>query len=336
MAFEELKNYRDGRIWKRLLAARPEQAYWFYEYEPPDLMGMGFKPDIIYHYTDVNGLHGILQSGRLWASAAYYLNDSSEIEYGCQLGRRALGEWRIANDKNRCFAAETLRALDHVFSSPLSRISRSTTIYVACFCQNDNLLSQWRAYGQVGGYSLGFQIATGNLGLTVPGGFWDLRLAKVVYNSAVQQERINSFVKEALLSISESSLENVSEGARKALMRDAISYIENRLLDEIVMFKNPAFKEEKEWRLIVRPRLFDPPQNQESSSDGPIFKFRASRGFLIPYLELHPEITHLPLKSVRFGPSLDAARAENSVRMLLGTRGYDGVKVTGSEIPVIL
>jgi hypothetical protein len=31
-------------------------------------------------------------------------------------------------------------------------------IYLACFCEEDNLLNQWRTYGQSGGYSLGFQV----------------------------------------------------------------------------------------------------------------------------------------------------------------------------------
>jgi hypothetical protein len=32
-------------------------------------------------------------------------------------------------------------------------------IYLSCFCEDDNLLSQWRAYGTSGGYSLGFQFS---------------------------------------------------------------------------------------------------------------------------------------------------------------------------------
>lgn len=210
------------------------------------------------------------------------------------------------------------------------------TNYVTCFCQNDNLLSQWRAYGQVGGYSLGFHISRANPGLKIPGNFWDVRLAKVIYNDYVQRERINSFLKEALLAISDPSLAEVSDSDRKVLQRDALMYIENQLVDEIVTFKNPAFKEEKEWRMIVRPRLIAFRETENPAEQGTTFKFRGSRGFLIPYLELGPTSEHLPLKSVRFGPSLDPIRAGNSVRMLLGTCGFRDVKVSGSEIPVIL
>jgi len=50
----------------------------------PDKSPTG-EPSNLAHYTTVDGLYGIAQNGNLWASSAYYLNDSSEIDYGCQL-----------------------------------------------------------------------------------------------------------------------------------------------------------------------------------------------------------------------------------------------------------
>lgn len=35
----------------------------------------------IYHYTDVGGLKGILESHKLWISHSYFMNDTSEILY---------------------------------------------------------------------------------------------------------------------------------------------------------------------------------------------------------------------------------------------------------------
>jgi hypothetical protein len=32
--------------------------------------------------------------------------------------------------------------------------------FVACFCENGNLLSQWRAYARTAGYSIGFDRAS--------------------------------------------------------------------------------------------------------------------------------------------------------------------------------
>src|ERR1035438_8918621 len=35
----------------------------------------------LFHYTDAQGLLGILKSKRIWASSVYHLNDSSEFRY---------------------------------------------------------------------------------------------------------------------------------------------------------------------------------------------------------------------------------------------------------------
>lgn len=144
--FEHLKRHRDGKIWHRLIQPQPTAILdSLYETDEPSLE---FGRGVLYHYTTVNGLQGILETNRLWASAAYYLNDSSEVEYGSHLLHDELSVWRTANQNNPCFAADVLQGLDEIFSSPLSRISRTSTIYVTCFCENGNLLSQWRAYGQ--------------------------------------------------------------------------------------------------------------------------------------------------------------------------------------------
>lgn len=111
-ALESLQNYEGGKIWKRLLGARQEQSSRFFELEPPEMIDLASPAGVLYHYTSVTGLQGILQSNRLWATAAYFMNDSSEIEYGCQLVRQALLEWRTVNERNDGFAAETLRLLD--------------------------------------------------------------------------------------------------------------------------------------------------------------------------------------------------------------------------------
>lgn len=45
------------------------------------------KPDneILYHYTDQNGLCGIIVSKKVWATNIYYLNDSEEFKAAADL-----------------------------------------------------------------------------------------------------------------------------------------------------------------------------------------------------------------------------------------------------------
>ena len=48
-------------------------------------------PDIIYHYTNDIGLKGILETGRLWLTDIFQLNDPSELKHGFDIALAALG-----------------------------------------------------------------------------------------------------------------------------------------------------------------------------------------------------------------------------------------------------
>lgn len=175
------------------------------------------------------------------------------------------------------------------------------------------------------------------MALRIPGEFWDLRLAKVTYNERIQKQRIDSLLKQAFIAIADSLIGARAAGAERAqLLADTVLYVAELLLDDIVTFKNPAFEEENEWRLIARPSLIRTQMAQQSEEEAASFKFRESRGSLVPYLELLPRAEKIPLRSVRYGPSLEGSRVENPVRMLLAGCGFQRIGVTGSELPVIL
>src|SRR5579863_7496945 len=110
----------------------------------------------LFHYTTADGLKGIIEDNCLHASSAYFLNDSSEIDYGYRVLDGVFEEF----EKHRpswpsILTVRLVRELRQMFSSEAARVKRMKSIYVACFCEDGNLLSQWRAYGQSGGYCLG-------------------------------------------------------------------------------------------------------------------------------------------------------------------------------------
>jgi len=55
----------------------------------------------IYHYTDLMGLRGILESRKLWLTDAGYLNDRSELEYGRDAVARQLEQLRAIAEKSQ-------------------------------------------------------------------------------------------------------------------------------------------------------------------------------------------------------------------------------------------
>ena len=93
----------------------------------------------LYHYTTAVGLGGMLASGFLWASNAEFMNDRGELEYPRPMLRSELEDLsRRASGLARELLQGTLAALERLWRT--GAVSR----YMACFCTEDNLLSQWR------------------------------------------------------------------------------------------------------------------------------------------------------------------------------------------------
>jgi hypothetical protein len=324
--FEELRKYDDGKLWGYLNNIYPQS-----EQIPP------LPPHTLYHYTDVHGLRGIIESNSLSASAAYYLNDSSEVEYGCRLINEELKQWIELNKAQESVAATVLSGLQLLFMQPLSEVSRRSNIFVSCFCEEDNLLSQWRAYGQKGGYSLGFGVGGLSNGLVAPGPYNPLRLVQVIYSDGLQLERIRSVLRQSVTAVGEAvEAKHVDAGQLMNFVRDVIVAIQELLLDEVVSFKHPAFSDEREWRVVARLDLRAELPPSKPTPGKPLHQFRQSGGYVVPFIELGSKKEKLPLASVRFGPSLDFKRYEDSIRMLLAYEGFSKVELNGSELPVIL
>lgn len=91
----------------------------------------------LYHYTSVNGLRGIIDSGNVWATHLGFLNDLSE-------GAAARS--------------------DEAYRARLAETDRRSPLFIASFCRHqephqlkNGLLSQWRGYaGEGGGYCVVF------------------------------------------------------------------------------------------------------------------------------------------------------------------------------------
>jgi hypothetical protein len=73
----------------------------------------------MYHYTTQAGLLGILRDNCIWATAAQYLNDSSEYAYGlgriteglCEGSKKAINDREAGNLCAIAQAAQSVRML---------------------------------------------------------------------------------------------------------------------------------------------------------------------------------------------------------------------------------
>jgi len=116
---------------------------------PSQLQGTP-TPPIIHHYTDDSGLRGILQSGKLWLTDVFYLNDPSELRYGVGIAIETLARAAAGGPLEQRIFAQDFRKYQNSAES-------AAHFFVLSFSEIGNDLSQWRAYADNGcGYSLGF------------------------------------------------------------------------------------------------------------------------------------------------------------------------------------
>jgi hypothetical protein len=109
-------------------------------------------PSMVYHYTNDLGLRGILESGKIWVSDIFSLNDPSELSHG----------FSHSIDILKCKAADgppetkTFLQLVEGFSTQ-GGIRAAGHYFVCSFSSDGDDLGQWRAYADNGrGYSIGF------------------------------------------------------------------------------------------------------------------------------------------------------------------------------------
>src|SRR2546430_12822138 len=118
----------------------------------------GTDPDVIYHYTNTEALISIVTSCKLRASDAEFLNDAQEMQFGRDRLRRELIDYADRVEKENEARAHFLRGAAKGLSGRVGMLPRNepSTTFVACFCGNGDLLSQWRGYGVGSGVAIGF------------------------------------------------------------------------------------------------------------------------------------------------------------------------------------
>jgi hypothetical protein len=108
-------------------------------------------PPMIYHYTNDVGLRGILETGQLWFTNIFHLNDPTELKHGIQPVIDFLhAECRDDRPEIDQFAKNVAAMLN-------LGIEDVAHYFVCCFSAAGDDLGQWRAYADNGrGYALGF------------------------------------------------------------------------------------------------------------------------------------------------------------------------------------
>ena len=287
---------------------------------------------VLYHYTTLQGLKGILQTKSLWCTDTSSLNDPMELKYGKKLIIDKLNEkMKIEGNETIKDLLNNLIKFVNIFDIYLYRV------FVACFCEDDNLLSQWRAYAGKGvGYNIGFNFATETKFSHNPQNLSDkshLILRKIIYDSDKQDEIISRSIDDIIEEAKRVKEDFSSHSSLPATWpSQAALETVNILFDIIISLKNSVFKEEQEWRLI---KIIDPDRLPE------LIQFRDINGILTPYLstiiyESNENNYFFPISKIKFGPILDEEITKSNLELFVKNiaSSLSNIKINSNNISI--
>lgn len=257
----------------------------------------------LYHYTSGENLIRIIESDELWSTQIACLNDTAEVRYG-------LGELQKRVHQKRAMTQESeleplWQQIDKFLADPQLE---TAGVFVACFSELNDDLSQWRAYsGGEGGYAIRFDHIRLRQG---SGGFASPLLLRVEYD--LQRQRI---ICDDIISQAERYYVEC-EGRQRAQSPQhwAEEFVRFYLwLIEILLvcLKHPAFAGEQEWRLVNYWRPADQTQ----------MRFRQRRSTMSRHLPIQFS-GGLPISGVTVGPCRYPLLSKIAVSDLLQNHGY--------------
>lgn len=260
---------------------------------------------ILYHYTTQEGLLGIVKDGAIRATSIQHLNDASEFHYASSVALQVVNELTTDTD-----VKERMNAI-------IVSTQYQWDAFVTSFSEQGDQLGQWRAYGQGGGFSIGFDVAPLKERAIEQG----YGLVKCSYDARENKSEIRPLVEWA---VQQKPFEP----------KDTIHFL-NEFLTIAPRFKHPSFTAEEEWRLVnVRQAPFT---HGKPYSD---ICYRPGKSFFIPYRMFaltsnQDPKTLLPISKVYVGPTPHADLSVWTVRNCLHTKALSmiGTKVEKSSIP---
>ncbi|MGE6390297.1 DUF2971 domain-containing protein [Psychrobacter pacificensis] len=274
------------------------------------------QTDLIYHYCSADTFNAICTNKTIRLCDIFSMNDSMEMHWGYSI-------WiKVANELISEFGHEFIDSIDKIIN-----ISGTKCLVLAsCFSLEGDVLSQWRAYAEdATGYCLGFS-AENLLQL-------DVRALRVEYNEEKQVKELKSIIKSLYEIEQELDLnDKYGEDFTNACIR--IAY-------DLAAYKNPAFQEEQEIRLVHllnfqesnnSLKLIDSGGTYFSRKKGPNkVKFLMSQNMPKTYIDIDFSNTNQvnPIKKVIIGPKNGVLKT--AISIYLETLGIGSVQVEKSS-----
>lgn len=306
------------------------------------------KPEVVWHYTDSEGLRSIVTNRVFWATSHRFMNDSQEPKHATATLKQA-----------GLVARETLDHDQAVRFDQLMQYAERNGLeaFLLCAALQPDLLTVWRGYGSSVSYAIELDAGVDFLPVAqasadrhpFPPASWKRDEidedddGEPIYGPDPDEVRIESDGWWPVQYDSATALKRVERIADLARREphpfsDALLPWANLGGIDLLQLKHPAFVDEREARLVfeVNPRW-------------KFVKHRSTRFGLTPYIEVSPAdgenqraandrfVTHparrLPIRAVHIGPSPLGDESVDALREFLEFNGYPDLPVLKSETP---
>lgn len=267
---------------------------------------------MLYHYTGLHSLMGMLETNDLWMSKGNFLNDSSELVYFSDVLKTVISKMEDQKEtRSEQFFIPEIKASMERFLQEVDR--NGFEVYIFSLSHTQDSLALWYNYAKGDGYNLGFsteKLLDKVSGL--PGGA-DMLHGLVEYDRQRQELILLDFLMAAFKAASQ-----YEEPEVKKVLPDHFFSI---IAICAIFFKDPAFKSEEEYRIALMNRNEDPKS---------AVRFRAQNGVIIPYIAVDFG-GNLPLGHITIGPKNNIDIAERGMEHYLRSKGYNLERITISK-----
>lgn len=206
------------------------------------------------YYTDLSTVFLILKNQELWLRNVMCMNDYTEVKQGLEILRTYLNDDEYYRNKLLdvlCKIGKDRKYWEDVLNKLLNDKVEAYFLhtYIACFTEhkaddNDGNLNMFRVYGRNKGAAM---IFADFMDLDAP-----VALSRVLYCNEIEfKEYLDQFIE---------SLENNVDILSKIDEKNFENLFNQAILFAILSVKNPAFKEENEWRIIYCDNLLRNPE----------------------------------------------------------------------------
>lgn len=261
-------------------------------------------PERLFHYTNIDGIMGIIGSNQLWMTHSDFLNDSSEIVYLKELEGEVLQKFELLmkeeiEEKGLRIYNEIVSEFKGSFNTRYKDEVNTNQVFVLSLSENKDSLVLWGNYAKGDGFNIGFE--TKELLDKIIDEEEKFRL---VYDSVKydRNEQIDILVE--MLNKTYKKIEEISE-VDFEFKQELSMYFRSVLLTYSIFFKHVSFKPEEEFRVAA----------VTIGEFKPTLTFRSSNGNIIPYIA--PEFEKLPVKSINIGPKNNSDIAEKGLKIYL-------------------